>query len=215
MSAISVSNLFIRFPIHCVVLTAASKYFNASLGPNFQEANREEFILEDTDGETVKKIVDFCYTGRISLTRENVGNILAIASSVQLDFLEDVCRQFFDDNLNLDNSLETLLIADKYSYLVLRERAFRFMCETFESIPSTEVQKFEHTLLEEVLKCNNVNATEEMIFTRLLEWMNKSENERTEHMPELLKLIRLQHFSPQVNSIIIFTIHHILRKFID
>lgn len=201
MCTICISDSFNRFPIHHVILIAASKYFAASLGPNFQEANHNEFILDDTDGETVKMIVDFCYTGRINLTAENVGNMLAIASSVQLDFLEEKCRQFYDDHLNVNNSLATLLIADKYSYSALRKRALEFVCEAFETIPSTEIQNFHHSLVGELLKQSNINATEEVIFNRLLEWFNKSEIDRTEHMPDLLKLIRLKHFSPWVKSI--------------
>lgn len=193
------SNSSIRYPIHHVILIAASKYFTASLGPYFQEANHDEFILDDTDGETLKMIVDFCYSGRIDLTEENVGNILAIASSVQLDFLEEKCRQYYDDHLNVNNSLATLLIAEKYSYPTLRKRALDYCCEAFELIPSTEIQKFDHSLLEELLKRDNINATEESIFNRLMDWFNHSEVDRAEHMPELIKLIRLKHFSPYVS----------------
>lgn len=179
-------------------MTAASKYFTVSLGPNFREANHKEFVLDDTDGDTVKMIVDFCCTGHINLTEENIKNIVTIASSVEIDFLEEKCRQFFSDNLSINNSLETLLIADKYSYSVLRQQAFQFICETFESIPSTEILKFDHALFEELLKCNDVDATEEMIFNRLLEWFSNSEDDRKDYMPELLKLIRLEYFAPQV-----------------
>lgn len=177
-------------------MTAASKYFTASLGPNFREANHKEFVLDDTDGDTVKMIVDFCCTGHINLTEENINNIVTIASSVELDFLEEKCRQFLSDNLNINNSLETLLIADSYS--ILRQQAFQFICEAFESIPSTKIQKFDYALFEELLKCNDVDATEEMIFNRLLEWFSKSEDDRKDHMPKFLKLIRLEHFAPQV-----------------
>lgn len=120
--------VFHRVPIHRVVLTAASKYFLALLGPNFEEGSKTEFVLDDTDGETFKAIVDFCYTGRINLTEENVTKYLAIASSVQFDLLEEKCWQFYAANLIVANSVSTLIVAEKYSNADLRRKAFDLIC---------------------------------------------------------------------------------------
>lgn len=71
-------------------MVAASKYFTAAFAPNYQESQKEEFVLEGTDGIVVKAIVD-----GIDLTAENVGNFLSIASSVELDLLEERCGRFY------------------------------------------------------------------------------------------------------------------------
>lgn len=185
-------------------MTAASKYFAASLGANFVEGNHDEFIMDDTDGETIQMIIDFCYTGNIDLTHENVDKLMTIASSVQLDLLEEKCRHFYMAHLSSDNAVNTLTIADKYSMVDLRRRAFNRICESFESVPSTKFQKIDDRLLRELLKCDTVNATEEMIFNRLYEWFEYSEGDRLQHMPELLKLIRLKHISSKVNFVDFF-----------
>lgn len=68
-----------RVEIHRVILTATSKYFSAALGPSFIEDGENEFVLNDADVETVMAIVDFCYTGHIDLSEENVAKFLAVA----------------------------------------------------------------------------------------------------------------------------------------
>lgn len=93
------------------MLAAASKYFSVSLGP--QEGRINEFVLDGTDGETVKAIVDYCYTGQVDLTEENVGKLLAIASSVELDCLQADCFQVYAAKLSVTNCVEAFMAADK------------------------------------------------------------------------------------------------------
>lgn len=182
-----------RFPIQRLLLNAASKYFVALLGAN------KEYILDDIDGETIEMTVDFCYTGNISLNEENVDKLLAIAASIQIDLLEEKCRQFLVDKLNVNNAVDTLTIADKYSFAKLRRRALKLICESFELVSSEKLQQINHRLLRELLQCDNLNAPEELIFNRLFEWFEASKTHRNEHMPELLKLIQLQRIAPQVS----------------
>lgn len=191
---------FVSIPIHRNILTASSKYFLASLGPNFQEGSKSEFILDDTDGETVKAIVDFCYTGRIDLTEENVEDFMAIASSVEIDLLEEKCCRFYAHKLNVTNSTNTLMVADKYNIADLRQRAFDFIFGSFEKVPTADIQRLDFRLLHEILKCDKIDATEELVFKRLLEWSQDEPTEREKHMPDLLKQVRLEHISSEVRS---------------
>lgn len=66
------SNQITLISIQHAILTAASEYFSASPRSNFQEGGETEFTLDGTDGETVKAIVDFCYTG-ISIHERHTG----------------------------------------------------------------------------------------------------------------------------------------------
>lgn len=146
-------------------------------------------------------VVDFCYSGGINLTTENIQEILEIASRLGLDLLEELCQQFLIVHLNASNCLDTLLVAERYRYSYLRKQTFDFICESFESIPLTEIHAFDPELLEEVLKSEKLKANADVIYNRLLEWHRKSESERNEHIHRLMNLIQLQHFPPQVKSI--------------
>lgn len=193
------SFFYCRFPIHCIVLAAASKYFMAVFAPNYQESKKEEFVLEGTDAIMVKAIVDFCYTGRIDLTAENLRKFLTIASSVELDLLEGRCRRFYRDTLDVKNSVSTMMVADRYSYTDLRQQAFDIVCAGFEKVAATEILKLDHRFMRDLLNCDKIQANEDTVFMRLFDWSQIQEKERSQYMPEMLALIRLKHITPQVS----------------
>lgn len=196
-----IGKLVSRVSIHRAVLTASSKYFAAALGPNFREGNQSEFILDGIDGAMVKSIVDFCYSGRIDLSEGNVDQFLAIASSREFDLLEEKCWIFYAEKLSITNAVNTLMIADRYSNLISRQKAFDVVCESFETLPETDIQQLEHRLLLEILKCDEIQATEECVLQRVLKWFQIEMGEREQHMPELLKLIRLEYIPLQVRFV--------------
>lgn len=127
------SNLFIccRVPIHRVVLIAASQYFSALFGRNFEGSDYSEFILEEFDGQTLQAIVNFCYSGYVELTQANVDKLIAAASKFQIDLLEEKCWLFRSDTLDASNAMNVLSIADKFSKPDLRERALTTIWITF------------------------------------------------------------------------------------
>lgn len=179
-------------------MTATSKYFSAALGPNFEEGRKNEFVLDDTDGETVKVIVDFCYTGHINLSEESAAKFLAIASSIELELLEKKCIRFYNDKLSVTNAVGSLMIADKYNAFDLRQRAFGLICESLEKVPTTDIQQLDYRLLRELLESDKIQATEALVFERLLQWFQNKESEREQYLPGLLKMIRLEYIPPQV-----------------
>lgn len=125
-------------------MTAASKYFAASLGPNFQEGHYREFVSDDADFETLKAIVDYCYTGHIRLTEENVKTYLTIASSVELDLLEETCCSFYAEILTEANCVDAFVFADQFNFVKLRDAAMDSISEKLEFVPTTEIQKLDH-----------------------------------------------------------------------
>lgn len=143
-------------------------------------------------------IVDFCYTGRINLTADNVKEMLPIASSLELDMLEFECRKFYVGNVSVSNAIDAWTVADKHGYADLKQRAMHFMVEKFEVMPPTEIQTLEHRLLQELLEHEKIDLFEENIFNRLVKWYENDEIKRKPYMPELLQLIRLKHLSMQV-----------------
>lgn len=191
-----------RHGIHAFVLAASSKHFTARLEPHFQDSKKDEFLLKGTDGETVKAIVDFCYSGCINLTEQNVSKFMAIASSVDIDLLEEKCRRFYSDNLGVTNCIEALMVANSDE---LRQRALDIVCGNFGLLPASKINKLNGPLLHEILMSNKMHLAEDSVFQRLVEWFQCNEDERSQYMPELLKLIRLERAKPEVSFDFVFT----------
>lgn len=54
------------------------------------------------------------------------------------------------------------------------------------------MQNFEFPYFIELLKCDHIHALEELIFQRMVQWVNYDEENRAEYVQNLLKLIRLE-----------------------
>lgn len=99
--------------------------------------------------------------------------------------------------LNVSNAVKILNDADKYNLLDIRHRSLDVICASFDTIPSTDIQQIDHRCLEQILKSDKIQATEELVFKRLMEWYERDRIERRKLMANLLKCIRLQHISGQ------------------
>lgn len=156
--------------------------------------------MNDVDGETIKSAVEFCYTGIIELTEENVEKCLKIAASGEIDLLEAKCRQFYSTKLSVENSVDVLIIADQYRFMDLQQHAFDLICEKFDTVPAKDIQKLSHRLLLELLQNEKIQQFGDFCANRLLEWFQWDEDERAVFMPESLKLLRLEQLSVEVCS---------------
>lgn len=187
--------------MHRLVMMSSSDYFRARLGPDFEDGKKDEFVISNTDGPTLKAIIGFCYSGKIQISVDNIMQIIDTASHTGLDRIERKCEQFWIENLQESNCLEIFEAADKYSLKDLRKTSFEFICENFEALDGSELQKVKVSIFSELLRNGQVKAREEFIFERLVEWAGYHETTRAKHIPDLFKSIRLEKISQPVRSL--------------
>lgn len=186
-----------RYPISRAILCAASGYFATMLASNFTESKCTEFVVNGVGGDTVQAMVDFCYTGRIVITQGNVDELIESAAFYQIDLLQQKCNQFLSGALNVSNAVQTLLTADEFSLSHLRAQAFELVCESLVSIPSADIQQINDQIIHELLICDMLQASEDHIFKRLMDWYEYERVKREKYMTTLLTCIRLNHISGQ------------------
>lgn len=182
-------------------MVAASPYFQALLGPNYMEANEDEIWLSGIDGNTLEAVIGFCYTGRIDITIDNVGDIMAAASSKELIHLEKMCSQFWSEHLAINNCLRVLIAAEKYHLTDLWQTTLRYVCEKLADIPVVDLVKIDEKIMKAILEYDQTSAAEMLIFDRLVKWVEHDEPNRSIHFATLAGLIRLEHLPGEVNAI--------------
>lgn len=170
---------------------SSSNYFQALLGPNFIESRKKFVTLPDIDGATLKSIINFCYTGKIKITDENITQIVSAASAMELVCIEKKCKQFWKENLTRYNCVHIFLSADKFSFLDLRQKSLDFIGEHFEALAISGLQNLEFPYFAELLKCDEIHSREELIFQHLEQWIDYDDKNRLKYGQRLFKLIRL------------------------
>lgn len=171
-------------------MMSASTYFHALLGPNFKEGKDKEVFIPDVDGASLKSIIDFCYTGNITINNENIMSIIAAASRMEMVDIEEECERHWIQNLDFQNVVETFMSADEYSLTELRKKSFNLMCMSFNDVTASQLKQLDHHHFVELLKCNRIFGPEEDVCRKLIQWVDHDKKNRSKHAAALLKLVR-------------------------
>ncbi|KAK2822091.1 hypothetical protein Q5P01_022156 [Channa striata] len=76
------------FRVHRLVLAASSPYFSALFSGGMREADKEEVQILGVETEVFELLLDFIYTGVISVTVENVQELMFLEQIACMDMLE-------------------------------------------------------------------------------------------------------------------------------
>ena len=74
----------ISLPCHRLILAANSDYFSAMFTGGMLEQNMETVEIQGVEGGALRQLVDYCYTGKLSLQEDSVENITVAACLLQL-----------------------------------------------------------------------------------------------------------------------------------
>ncbi|KAI8518077.1 hypothetical protein Bbelb_040940 [Branchiostoma belcheri] len=177
-----------EFPCHRAVL-ASTPYFKAMLSSNFAESSSRAIKLHEVDSTSFCKILDFLYTGKIRIGKDDVQDILQTAHMLQLDKIVQYCREFIQDNLCLSNCLGVMRLADLYGLSALKTKAWDMAVSNFldvtqeEEFISLSAQQLADLLGDEHLKVTN----EDDVVNSVIRWLD---NAPETHQTTILKIIQ-------------------------
>uniref|UniRef100_A0A3P9KS54 BTB domain-containing protein n=1 Tax=Oryzias latipes TaxID=8090 RepID=A0A3P9KS54_ORYLA len=94
-----------HFPVHTVVLAAASNFFRLMFTTRMMESMSHEVELRGAEPEIIQLLIDFIYTSRISVNTTNVQSVLGAANLHQIQPVKKLCADFIKDQTDPTNSL--------------------------------------------------------------------------------------------------------------
>lgn len=187
-----------------MILAAASEYFSAMFTTDMVEKHKKEIKIDQVSGESLKKLVNFCYTGEIEINTRNVADLLAAASMLRFEKVEEECRVYLEKQLEAypKCSLRIFLTAEMYSFKALEKKSLKFICNFFNEVSKTsDFNEISFKSLEMILDSDErFNVTEEENFEAAMKWVYYNRYEREKFIPNILKLIRL----PQIDQTVEF-----------
>jgi hypothetical protein len=117
----------VEFPCHKVILCASSSYFRTMFTCDLKESRLGKVYIENISPWTMKRLLDYIYTGKIEINLTNVIDLLNSALLFELNKLIDLCVNFVLDNIDLNNCVELNLFASMHQLKKLEQYTFQFI----------------------------------------------------------------------------------------
>ncbi|KAE8626132.1 hypothetical protein XENTR_v10006519 [Xenopus tropicalis] len=179
------------------ILSAACPYFKSMFTGGLYESKQQQVTLHDMDPESMALIIDYCYTGRVTVTEANVQRLYAAADMLQLEYVRQACAGYLARRLDLHNCASILRFADAFDHPELRSRSLAFMSRHFEQLAvGDELCELSLAQLKEVLTMDNLDVdSERVVCSAALRWLEASPKERASMCQDVLRCVRWQHFT--------------------
>ena len=186
-----------EFPCHKNVLAASSPYFMAMFSSNLTERHQQRIFLKEMDSKIMTLVLDYIYTGEVSLSEETVQNLLSAANLFQLIALRNGCAEYMMNHVTVSNSIGMYFFARAHQCEVLARQAkeiinhkFADLCreQEFLALPSDK--------LLEIIKDDELDvASEEEVYTACIAWLEHDFELRRVHILDIIKSLRLANVS--------------------
>lgn len=83
------------------MLASANCYFSEEFA---NQANQKEFRLADLHGAELRVLIEYCYTGHIQITSDNIEFVYPAALKLKFDEIEEECLGCFERFLQINPS---------------------------------------------------------------------------------------------------------------
>jgi len=121
---------------HCnkIILATGSPVFDAMFShENTKEAMDNEVKITDIDSSTIRSMISFLYTGRIS--NHNIEpSLLAAADKYQIDDLKALCELNLSSNISESNAIDIAITANLHGTSEFKERTAKYVAESWNDL---------------------------------------------------------------------------------
>ena len=178
---------------HRAILAASSAYFLAMFTNDMKESEQDVIEMQDINPEILSSLIDFTYTGDITVTVDNVQEVLSAASLLQIRQVQDICCNFLKQQLDASNCLGIKNFAEANGCQQLTDVIENFARRNFPEVAAgSEFLNNSWENIASLISSNDLNVgREEDVYQAILEWVKQDPSERTQHFPQLLDHVHL------------------------
>eukprot|EP00058_Branchiostoma_floridae_P028014 XP_002613505.1 hypothetical protein BRAFLDRAFT_208359 [Branchiostoma floridae] len=195
-----------EIPCHRNVLAACSEYFRAMFCNGHLESKEHKVSIHEVTPGALQLLVDFAYTSKVTITQDNAVKLLEGANFFQIQPVRDACVNFISNNLSAKDCLQMMHMGNMLSCSDLEKKAILYALKEFATVSKTpEFLSLTKDQLITLISSDDLSATEEVVYTAVMTWINHDTDERNKDMKELMELVRFpfmdkQYFFENVES---------------
>ncbi|KAM6936677.1 kelch-like protein 10 [Lycodopsis pacificus] len=166
--------------------------------------DKKVFDIPGLSPDMMQLIIEFAYTGSVSVTGENVQELVLAAGQLNIMGVVQSCCDFLEEQLCPENCIGIFQFAGIYFLTELQHKAYRYIIDHFEKVVfSEEFLQLSVQQLTDILGRNDLNVRRESIaYEAVLRWIVRVPEERTAHIAVLLSqaLMSMDYFRINVIS---------------
>ncbi|XP_074605361.1 kelch-like protein 3 [Brevipalpus obovatus] len=191
---------------HKMVLSAALPYFRAMFtshsGVSYIESEAREILIKNIDGQALSEIFKWCYALPVEPTENTVQQLLAGARLLDCQELVNICSEYIVSQLHSENALGIYSFAELMGCTDLQQCTLNYILRNFISIVEKS-EEFVHISLELLIKIISSDQIdtgtfgEEIVFTSVMSWIRYEQEERKNHLAQILLHVRLPKLSQE------------------
>ncbi|KAM8869793.1 kelch-like protein 38 [Spinachia spinachia] len=186
-----------EIPCHRNVLVSSSPYFRAMFCNNFVETQQTKIDLKDITSAILSTVIDYVYTGLVSISMDVVLPLMQAASMLQYGRLFEACSSFLQEQLSPDNCLSMIRLSEILNCNSLKDRAKEMAVKSFSEVSASEdLCELSLSELMGYLEDDGLYAEEEQVFETLVAWIHHDPLSRRGAISDLFKKVRLRHIHP-------------------
>uniref|UniRef100_A0A1B0A4I7 Kelch-like protein diablo n=1 Tax=Glossina pallidipes TaxID=7398 RepID=A0A1B0A4I7_GLOPL len=170
--------------VHKLALAIASDYFAVMFEADMKERKEGTVKLQDVDVVAVKALIDYIYSGIITLTEENVEAVLSASDLFQILWVKEESIKFLTNNLNRNNCFRVRKFADMHCCKELQDVSNKYILDHFDDLIVEEIKEL-------IKNVQDLVKPEEIVYKAAINWVKHDLAKRRVHLAELMSQIRL------------------------
>ena len=184
------------FPVMKVVLSHGSDYFHAFFHAETADRFRSEIVFSDIDENAMSLVIDYMYSGSITIDETNVCDLLAASEYFLIADLKAWCMEYMTLVLTSENYFAIHFCAVRYSCSVLLDTLATFFFENFDEI--TKTADYRSLGKDDVLRLlqNHKQFNSDEVFQAVIGWIKDDLDNRKKFFQEFMKYIDFENMPP-------------------
>lgn len=178
---------------------------------SWSQSDRRIYDIPGLSADIMQLIIEFAYTGLVSLSEESVQDLLLAADQFIVIEVIQACWDFLEERLSPENCVGIWQFTSVCHCPKLQHKAYHYMINNFEEVAlGKEVLNLSVDDLAEIIAKDELNVrNERFVFKAIHHWIAHAPEERQNYLALLLSKVRfLRHcggfFLCTVSSWILF-----------
>jgi len=183
----------VQISCHKVVLASASTYFRSMFAGCLKESLLDKVTIYDVEPPILHALIDYCYTGALSINEENVISLLQSADLFQFHRIVEACCNFMIKHLHSANCISIWNYALNMSFKTLANNTLDFTVRCIVDVADRgDILNLSYEQMADILRNPNLFVDkEESAYELLVTWFRVDIELRAKQFCKLLRYIRL------------------------